>query len=516
MTDTVHADPGADTDASDGAEIRTPTQFVLRIVRDGLIGAIGGAVGSIAAVGSLLIALLLDGFSLEAFRQFPATFGLGAIFSPDQLLAVGIVSFVVGGMVVWPLMLSTIGLYLPGEKTSTKGLFFGGVIWTGFVFYFYTGATGAGLVAYLVLSFLGHLGYGFLTGATMDRLFGEEGPLVSSTFRRASGSETQPTADRTAGLTQSGHAQAESSGAAGGSRSGSEPTGGSEERSTPARVSDPATSARAETTDSVAPADGDAETSATGETDGVETNATESRNTPGSSSAPRATREPAVEALRHLDEDAEGVAPLLRFKEALLKIRAELGDEVPREYYTAVEEYLSVAREPTVQVSHVNDLRGYILVLKDTLPEERAVQRWVDSMTARVRQYLDTHDTSETLHLGELRIYEDGTPVDSVADLQGELATIEVTVQNQGGESGAVVRLEFRREDDQPGTGTTDGSGVLLRSDDLSVGTIEPGERRNLSTQVYVPSIAEWCDARVLDPREGQVFLSDVDELRGE
>lgn len=157
----------------------TPAQLVVRVLRDGVVGAVAGAAGSAALIGSLAIAALLGGFSLDPIGQFPTLLGLGAVLTPDQLTLAGGVLFVLGGMIVWPLMLATVGMYLPGDSYAVKGLVFGPVIWTGFVLYFYGGATGFGLVVYVALSFVGHLGYGFVTGAMMDRLFGEEGPLVS-------------------------------------------------------------------------------------------------------------------------------------------------------------------------------------------------------------------------------------------------------------------------------------------------------------------------------------------------
>lgn len=71
-----------------------------------------------------------------------------------------------------------------------------------------------------------------------------------------------------------------------------------------------------------------------------------------------------------------------------------------------------------------------------------------------------------------------------------------MTVLNQGDRSGAVVRVSFYNDDD-----------ILLRSDDLSMGYMDPGERKQLSTKVYVPSIADHYEATVLNPSEDQRFI---------
>ena len=155
-------------------------ELAVRVVRDGVIGAVAGAAGNAAVLGTLLVAAALGVFSLEAFTRFPALFGFDAFLAPDQLLTVGVGSFVLGGMVVWPLFLATIGVFLPGETYAARGVVFGAVIWTGFVTYFYTGATGGGLAVYVVLSLGGHMGYGYVTGTVMDRLFGDRPPVVTA------------------------------------------------------------------------------------------------------------------------------------------------------------------------------------------------------------------------------------------------------------------------------------------------------------------------------------------------
>jgi hypothetical protein len=176
MPDSVETQPGQQ-------DLSTPSTFpelAVQVVRDGVIGAIAGAAGNVAVLGTLLVAAALGGFSLEAFTRFPALLGFDAFLTPDQLLAVGVGSFIIGGMTVWPLFLATIGALLPGETYAARGVVFGAVIWTGFATYFHGDVTGSGLVIYAVFSLLGHMGYGFVTGAVMDRLFGDRPPLVTA------------------------------------------------------------------------------------------------------------------------------------------------------------------------------------------------------------------------------------------------------------------------------------------------------------------------------------------------
>ncbi|MFB6177760.1 MAG: DUF6789 family protein, partial [Halobaculum sp.] len=71
----------------------------------------------------------------------------------------------------------------------------GAIMWTGFAFAFYGGYGGVALVVYLLGSLLGHVGYGFVTGAAMDRLFAEEGRPVIVASLAAPSAGTEPSAN---------------------------------------------------------------------------------------------------------------------------------------------------------------------------------------------------------------------------------------------------------------------------------------------------------------------------------
>ena len=500
-------------------------ELVRKVAWDGVIGAIAGAGGNVVVLGTLALAALAGGFSVQSFATTAEIVGLGAVLSGSQLVWAGLVIFVGGGLVTWPLLLVTLGAYLPGEGSAAKGVAFGFVMWTGFAFGFYEGYTGVQLAIYLAAGLLGHVGYGFVTGALLDRLFSAENRPVITAAVDAPATGTEPSADPNVETPPGGVGRTVPSEeddarpvggpsdptttAANGTSTGAAATSGTGGQTTNGSSPDAA---------AVAPApgeNGDATTESGGVSDGAPAIPDDSPSVPtdasGSLGGPTRT-----EKLAALDEHAEGVPPLLRFKQALTEIDERLDDH-PRAFERVVDDYLELAYGNGTPHHQVSDLALHVTTLKDSLPDERGVQRWVDSMDSRTSQYLKTHDTSETLHLTRITFYEDDEAVESVADLQSELARVEATVQNQGERSGAVVRLEFRRHGDtKPGEDPEDVPSVLLRSDNLSMGEIAPGERKTLSTKVYVPSIAEWCDATALDPQEGQTFLTDVEDVRSE
>lgn len=147
------------------------------IVFDGVIGAISGAVGTAVMTVILLVGTSLGGFEIESFAMIVDLIGLSAI-APGYAMALGYLLFLAGGMVTWPLLFASIGRYLPGETWARQGAFFGFILWTGFVLAFYTDYAGAALGVYVIVTFLGHLAYGFCLGAVLDYLGGREEPLV--------------------------------------------------------------------------------------------------------------------------------------------------------------------------------------------------------------------------------------------------------------------------------------------------------------------------------------------------
>jgi len=147
------------------------------IVTDGLIGAVGGLVGTAALTVGLFVAASVGAFEFDSFTEISEILALELLF-PGNAAAFGYVMFLLGGMTVWPLLFAATGGYLPGRKYATKGLSYGAVLWTGFVMAFYTGQAGLLLGLYLVLTFVAHLAYGFTLGAVFDYLGNRPETLV--------------------------------------------------------------------------------------------------------------------------------------------------------------------------------------------------------------------------------------------------------------------------------------------------------------------------------------------------
>lgn len=400
------------------------------IVVDGVFGAVAGFAGTVVLTAFLLMSSVFGGFQFENFSA-TAEILLLTPFVGDLGAAVGYVIFVVGGSVVWPLMLASIGTYLPGRDFATKGAVFGLIVWPGFALGFgeaLSSATTVGFGAFLALSLVGHVAYGYVMGDVFDRLYSSDRPVITrgpTPVEVAEGGETTP------------------------------------ERPAEATASEPTT----------------AEATAVETTDDGR----------GYDFTP--------------DTEVEGLPPLLRFDQAISRIDDQIDGEEYPQFEAFKREYEHLKHSPANRQTLISDLRADLNPLAERLPDRNGkVERWLNSMENRMDTYLGSaRKPSTTLDLISVRLTaadDEGGERQSVDALRESIGTATATVLNQGDRSGAVVRVSFYNEDD-----------ILLRSDDLSMGYIDPGERKTLSTNVYVPSIADRYEATVLDPSEDQRFI---------
>jgi hypothetical protein len=154
-------------DADDPLETETesPTDVATDLVgifKDGVIGAVAGAAGTVMLSAVLFVALNLGTFDSSAFNGLSVMIGLG-----ESTLA-GYLIFFAGGMTTWPLLFVSIQEYLPGPTLALRGVTFATITWTGFLGAFYTGQSGLALVGYVVFSLVGHWAYGFTLGSVFN------------------------------------------------------------------------------------------------------------------------------------------------------------------------------------------------------------------------------------------------------------------------------------------------------------------------------------------------------------
>lgn len=165
----------ADIEKTTLTETGTPDEELAAIIRDGVVGAAGGLVGTALMTVVLFVGTALGGFKPSSFDALAQLINLDAL-APGAPL--GYLIFLGGGMTTWPLLFASVEAYLPGTTIRQRGIPFGTVLWTGFVIAFYEGYTGTSLFVYLVSTLVAHWAYGFGLGAVFDYLGNRPDTLV--------------------------------------------------------------------------------------------------------------------------------------------------------------------------------------------------------------------------------------------------------------------------------------------------------------------------------------------------
>jgi hypothetical protein len=165
MADMSQRNANETRDESDEAletGIESPTDAatdLIGIFKDGVIGAVAGAAGTVMLSAVLFVALNLGMFDSSAFNGLAVMIGLGGN------TFIGYLIFFAGGMTTWPLLFVSLQEYLPGSTLALRGVTFATVTWTGFLGAFYTGQSGLALAGYVVFSLVAHWAYGFTLGS---------------------------------------------------------------------------------------------------------------------------------------------------------------------------------------------------------------------------------------------------------------------------------------------------------------------------------------------------------------
>lgn len=144
------------------------------LFRDGVIGAVAGAAGSVMLSAVLFVAMQLSAFDSQAFA------GLAALIGLEGNVLAGYVLFFGGGMTTWPLLFVSLQKYLPGWTMALRGVSFATITWTGFVLAFHTGESGLQLALYVVFTLVAHWAYGFTLGSVFAYFLERVDTLVAS------------------------------------------------------------------------------------------------------------------------------------------------------------------------------------------------------------------------------------------------------------------------------------------------------------------------------------------------
>lgn len=150
-----------------------PEDDLVAVFHDGIIGAVAGFVGTILLTVVLAIGQLLGVFDLATFSSIGQLGGVGVFFTGSLLAVVGYLVFLAGGMTTWPLVFASLERFLPGTSLPQRGVWFGTILWTGFVIAFVDvlppNPTWTQIALYGAITLLAHWAYGYGLGSVFDR-----------------------------------------------------------------------------------------------------------------------------------------------------------------------------------------------------------------------------------------------------------------------------------------------------------------------------------------------------------
>ena len=157
------AGPAGQEDISQIRGAPTAGEDLSLIIRDIIIGAISGVLGTLALTVVLYIASLFGAFNFHVFEQ------VGALIDLHSIL-VGYLIFLIGSMSAWALIFVSIAEYLPGARRISSGVVFGLILLPGFLVGFapHGQLHWPSSIGFVIAALIAHVAY----GATVSGTFG--------------------------------------------------------------------------------------------------------------------------------------------------------------------------------------------------------------------------------------------------------------------------------------------------------------------------------------------------------
>lgn len=226
-------------------------------------------------------------------------------------------------------------------------------------------------------------------------------------------------------------------------------------------------------------------------------NVTNRSETGGSdaSSRPSAEESETASEVADADRSAAGergdeLPPILDVRDALDRVERDADADVSEELEsirTLLDQYERRDSDVESRASLVDDVDGLVVSMRERLSGD--AERDAEGIENRLRMARNArNEASETLHVsgGELR--DGDARLRSLSEYDGETATLDATLVNQGETRDGVLRLTFYDENDQP-----------IRHVSAPESDLSADENRQVTETVTVPAGAAYYDVAALD-----------------
>jgi hypothetical protein len=176
--------------------------------------------------------------------------------------------------------------------------------------------------------------------------------------------------------------------------------------------------------------------------------------------------------------------PMINFDKELSELEARFDGELPDEFTPFIEDYLRLKKNTANRKTIASDLRADLNPVGAVLEDDTREYELYERISDELFRYIG--DSAEHLTVTDVVARDTTDEARAIESMAGELATIEVTVGNEGEATDVDVVIEFYAGDEQVSTRT------------VSLGTVNPAASATVSTNVYVP---EETDRVLTDAR---------------
>ncbi|ERG90694.1 MAG: hypothetical protein J07HQW1_00721 [Haloquadratum walsbyi J07HQW1] len=174
----------------------------------------------------------------------------------------------------------------------------------------------------------------------------------------------------------------------------------------------------------------------------------------------------------------------INFDSEIKTLQEHFDGELPSQMNSFLTEYEQLKKSTSNRKVTAGSLRAALNPVQ-TIVDDTEMEELVDDMGDRLFRYIKS-DPVDNIVVSEYAFYQDGNQK-SVETLQAQKARIRATVHNQGEGAKAEVAVQFKNTD-----------GVPVKTAYLPVGNLVPEGRKDLDTNVYIPSLATEADVFVI------------------
>ncbi len=174
----------------------------------------------------------------------------------------------------------------------------------------------------------------------------------------------------------------------------------------------------------------------------------------------------------------------INFDDEIRRLRDHFDGELPRQMDSFLTEYQELKSSSKNRKVIAGSLRAALNPIS-ALVDSEEMEEMVDEMGDRLFAYIKA-DPVDNMVVTEYAFFKNGVQIQPV-DQQGEQVRIKATVHNEGDTAKAEVAARFKNE-----------AGVPVKTAYLPVGEVVTEARKELNTNVYVPSLATSVDVFVV------------------